>query len=163
MLAEDLLSLCLRIGELAFSATVAGLTGQYLHAIKGVRAWDKKRFIYTEIVAALGILVALMFLIPFASTFIHWPVDFVMFVLFMVAFGLLVNFIGPMDCGSVWNWNGITGKSECSKFKADIAFLFLASIFFFVSTLLGLYVIHRRRRAVTGATTHRRRWYRSNY
>jgi hypothetical protein len=41
-----------------------------------------------------------------------------------------------MHCGSVWNWHGITGESQCSKFKADIAFCFLASIFFLVSALL---------------------------
>jgi len=161
MILEDLLSLLLRIGELAFSATVAGLTGQYLHAIKGERAWDKKRFIYTEVVAALGILFSLLFLLPFAGSFIHWPMDFILFILYMVAFGLLVNFIGPMSCGSVWNWNGITGDSQCSKFKADIAFAFLASIFFLASALLGLYVVHRRRNTATTATG-RRRWYRSS-
>jgi hypothetical protein len=53
----------------------------------------------------------------------------------MVAFGLLANYIGS-DCGSIWNWNGITGNGSCSKFKADIAFTFLASIFFLVSALL---------------------------
>jgi len=161
MLAEDLLSLCLRIGELAFTAVVAGLTGQYLHANKHESAWSKKRFIYTEVVAAIGILFSLLFLLPFASSFIHWPMDFVLFILFMVAFGLLANFIGPMNCGSVWNWHGITGKSQCSKFKADIAFCFLASIFFLASALLGLYVVHRRRRAAVDRVS-KRRWYRSS-
>jgi len=161
MLLADLFSLLLRIGELAFSATVAGITGQYLHANKGSSAWSKKRFIYTEVIAALGILISLLFLIPFTSTFIHWPVDLFLFAAWMVAFGLLVNFIGPMHCGSVWNWNGITGKGQCSKFKADIAFCFLASIFFLASALLGIYVVHRRRKSST-TVDRRRRWYRSS-
>jgi hypothetical protein len=73
-----------------------------------------------------------------------------------------------MDCGSIWNWNGLTGKSACSKFKADIAFCFLTSIFFLASALLGFWVMHRRRnRAVAGdrtgtATGGRRRWYRNS-
>jgi hypothetical protein len=79
---------------LAFSATVAGLTGAYLHAIKGERAWDKKRFIYTEIVAALGIFFSLLFLLPFAGSFLHWPADLILFILFMVAFGLLTSVRG---------------------------------------------------------------------
>jgi hypothetical protein len=40
------------------------------------------------------------------------------------------------NCGSIWNWNGITGGNTCDKFRADLAFLFLASIFFLVSALL---------------------------
>jgi len=162
MLAEDLVSLCLRIGELAFSATVAGLTGSYLHTQKHTSAWSKKRFIYTEVVAAIGILFSLLFLLPFAASFIHYPADFLLFILFMIAFGLLANFIGPMHCGSIWNWHGITGKATCSKFKADIAFCFLASIFFLASALLGLYVVHRRRRATAvDGVGRKRRWYRS--
>jgi len=161
MLAEDALSFCLRVGELAFSATVAGLTGAYLHSQKHQSAWSKKRFIYTEVVAAIGILFSLLFLFPFTASFIHYPVDFLLFALFMIAFGLLANFIGPMNCGSIWNWHGITGKATCSKFKADLAFCFLASIFFLVSALLGVWVIHRRRRvATTDGVGSRRRWYR---
>jgi hypothetical protein len=161
MICEDLLSLCLRIGELAFSATVAGLTGQYLHQQKGTSAWSKKRFIYTEVIAAIGILFSLLFLLPFAASFLHWPVDFLLFAGFMVAFGLLANYIGP-DCGSIWNWNGITGKGSCDKFKADIAFTFLAAIFFLVSALLGLYVMHKRRTSRVTSTRSRSRWYRSS-
>jgi len=162
MLLEDILSFCLRLGELAFSATVAGLTGSYLHAQKHQSSWSKKRFIYTEVVAALGILFSLLFLIPFSKSFIHWPADFVLFILFMIAFGLLANFIGPMHCGSIWNWHGITGKATCSKFKADLAFCFLASIFFLASALLGLWVVRRHRRANVDRVSTRRRWYRSS-
>jgi len=163
MICDDLLSLALRIGELAFSATVAGLTGSYLHAQKDQSAWSKKRFIYTEIVAAIGILFSLLFLLPFTASFIHWPMDLLLFAMFMVAFGLLANFIGPMNCGSIWNWNGITGKATCDKFKADLAFCFLASIFFLASALLGIWVMHKRRTTHTTKTTSsRRRWYRSS-
>jgi len=167
MLCDDLLSLCLRIGELAFSAVVAGLTGQYLHQQRGASAWNKKRFIYTEVIAAIGILFSLIFLLPFLASFIHWPMDLVLFAGFMVAFGLLANYIGP-DCGSIWNWHGITHGGSCDKFKADLAFAFLASIFFLVSALLGIYVMHKRRRSTRtvvtdGAAGRRRRWYRRSY
>jgi len=161
MILTDLVSLCLRVGELAFSATVAGLTGQYLHQHKSSSAWSEKRFIYSEVVAAIGILFSLLFLLPFASSFLHWPADLLLFVMFIVAFALLTNYIGPMNCGSVWNWHGITGKSECSKFKADIAFCFLAAIFFLASALIGLWVVHRHRTTSNTTTTRRRRWYRS--
>ncbi|QSZ36826.1 hypothetical protein DSL72_006709 [Monilinia vaccinii-corymbosi] len=162
MILIDLFSMALRIGELIFSTVVTGITGSYLHSVKAESAWTKKRFIYTEIIAALGIFVSLLFLLPFTWSFIHWPVDFVMFILFMVSFGLLANFIGPLHCGSLWNWHGITGKSTCSKWKADLAFTFLASIFFLASALLGMWVVYRRRPTTTDQqVTSRRRWYRS--
>jgi hypothetical protein len=111
------------------------LTGEYLHQEKGTSAWNKKRFIYTEVIAAIGILFSLLFLLPFASSFIHWPMDFILFAGFIVAFGLLAHY-NTSNCGSIWNWHGITGSGSCSKFKADIAFTFLAAIFFLVSALL---------------------------
>jgi hypothetical protein len=77
--------------QLAFSATVAGLTGQYLHQHKSTSAWDEKRFIYTEVVAAIGILFSLIFLFPFAGSFLHWPADLLLFILYIVAFALLTN------------------------------------------------------------------------
>jgi hypothetical protein len=163
MILSDILSLCLRVGELAFTSVVAGLTGSYLHQHKGTSAWDQKRFIYTEVIAAIGILFSLLFLLPFAGSFIHWPIDFLLFAGLMVSFGLLANYIGS-DCGSIWNWNGIAHGGSCNKFKADLAFLFLASIFFLVSAILGIYVVHKRRRnAVVKDNGRRRRWYRRSY
>jgi len=91
MLLIDIFSLCLRIGELAFTAVVAGLTGQYLHQHKGASAWDEKRFIYTEVIAAIGILYSLLFLLPFMSSFWHWPMDFVLFAGTLIAFALLAH------------------------------------------------------------------------
>jgi len=72
---------------------VAGITGAYLNSISYVSNSDatKARFIYTEVVAGLAILLALLWLVPFSGTFIHWPIDFLLFVCWIVAFGLLVN------------------------------------------------------------------------
>lgn len=82
------------------------------------------------VVSALGIVFSLLFLLPFASSFLHYPADLILFILYIVAFALLVNYIGPMNCGSVWDWHGITGKSACSKFKADSEYSPSRSILF---------------------------------
>lgn len=169
--ADDLISMLLRIGELAFAAVVAGLTGEYLHSVRGSPAWTKKRFIYTEVIAAVSILVSLLWLLPFTATFIHWPVDFLLFVAWIVAFGLLVDFIGPLHCGSVFHWGDITHKGTCQKWKADVAFAFLSAIFWLASALLGLWYLRRRRAGVgrnavagdgvgTNTVNGRRKWYR---
>jgi len=170
MVLERIASMALRIGELAFAAVVLGITSEYLHAVRNVGDWHKKRFIYTDVVACLSIILSLFWLLPFAGGFIHWPVDLILFILWIVAFGLLVAFIGPLNCGSVFHWGDITQSGGCQKWKADVAFAFLSAIFWLASALLGLYFVHkhRTRGAVadggvgTNAGKNRRRWYRSN-
>ena len=80
------------VAQLAFAAIVAGLTGQYLHSVSGSETtWDQGRFIYTEVVAGLSIILAIIWLFPFSGSFIHYPADFFISVMWFVAFGLLVN------------------------------------------------------------------------
>lgn len=90
MALDRLVSLILRGAELVFAAIVAGVNGEYLHRNKGTGG-EQWRFILTEVAAALGIFFALIWLIPFSSTFTHWPIDFIVSILFWVSFGVLVN------------------------------------------------------------------------
>jgi hypothetical protein len=98
MILADLLSIVLRLAELAFAAIVAGLNGDYLHTVHKVDSWQLGRFIYTEAVAGISILLALIWLIPFSGSFIHWPADFIISVAWFVSFGLLVDWLGD-NCG----------------------------------------------------------------
>ncbi|KAK0616042.1 membrane-associating domain-containing protein [Bombardia bombarda] len=166
MILADLFSILLRLGELAFAAIVAGLTGKYLHAVKGSSSWEQGRFIYTEVVAGLSIFFSIIWLIPFSSSFIHWPADFVISVMWFVAFGLMVDWLNG-TCGYIFDWDNIalsSGTNTCVEWKTDIAFAFLSAIFWLVSALLGVYWVHRhttRRAVVTDGAHTRRRWYRS--
>jgi len=163
MALPEILSIILRLAELAFAAIVAGLTGSYLHAARGASAWDLGRLIYTEVVAGLSIFFALIWLLPFAGSFIHWPADLFFSVLWFVAFGLLVDWLGG-SCGDVFDWNGIAVRGgeagSCNRLKADVAFVFLSAIMWLVSALVGIYWVRRHTR-VAPAPVHRRRWYRS--
>lgn len=91
MLLANIFSMVLRLAELAFAAIVAGITGNYLHSQQGVSAWDLGRFIYTEVVAGLSIIFAIIWLFPFSGSFIHWPADLFISIMWWVVFGLLVN------------------------------------------------------------------------
>lgn len=91
MAIDRIVSLVLRAAELVFAAIVAGVNGQYLHKASGASSWALGRFIYAEVVAALGILFSLLLLIPFSSTFVHWPLDIFMSVNWWIVFGLLVD------------------------------------------------------------------------
>ncbi|EFX03148.1 integral membrane protein [Grosmannia clavigera kw1407] len=162
MLLADLLSMALRLAELAFAAIVAGLSGSYLHSMRGTSSWHLRRFIYAEVVAGLSILLSIVWLFPFAGSFIHWPVDIVLAATWFTVFGLLVNWLHG-SCGSVFDWHGIAlrGSAACPKWKADIAFSFLSAICWLVSGLLGIYRVHRRRSAPAEAQQRRGRWYRA--
>lgn len=98
MVLASMVSMIFRLAEIAFAAIVAGLTGKYLHATEGTSSWEQGRFIYTEVVAGLSILLALIWLFPFSSSFIHWPADFLMSVMWFVSFGLLVDWLNG-SCG----------------------------------------------------------------
>ncbi|KAK4230272.1 CASP-like protein UU5 [Podospora fimiseda] len=167
MALAEILSMVLRLAELAFAAIVAGLNGDYLHAARGASAWDLGRHIYTEIVAGLAIIFAILWLFPFSSSFIHWPADLLISIMWFVAFGLLVDWIGGRGCGYIFDWDGFSFRdtASCAQFKATIAFTFLSAICWLVSALLGLYWVRRHTRrsttAVTPGTYPRRRWYRS--
>lgn len=94
MAFDRIISFVLRAAELAFAAIVAGLLGSYLDKSEA-SSWDNARHIYTIVVAALAMLLSLLWLLPFTSTFVHWPVDLFISILWFVAFGLLVDVSSP--------------------------------------------------------------------
>jgi hypothetical protein len=98
MILVNLFSMILRLAELAFACIVAGITGNYLHSVSGSSSWDQARFIYTEVVAGITIVAAIIWLFPFSGSFIHWPIDLFISILWWVVFGLLVNFLNG-TCG----------------------------------------------------------------
>ena len=98
MIFADILSIILRLAQLVFAAIVAGLTGDYLHKVQGTSAWAQGRFIYTVIVAGLAIIMSIVWLIPFSSSFIHWPADLIMSIMWFVSFGLMVDALNG-SCG----------------------------------------------------------------
>ncbi|KAM0333293.1 hypothetical protein ACHAQA_001954 [Verticillium albo-atrum] len=163
MALDRILSMVLRTAELAFAAIVTGLVGHYLD-VSTASAWTNARHIYTIVVSAISILLALLWILPFSSTFVHWPVDLFISILWFVAFGLLVDLIGN-GCGGVFNWSNITirGDDACGRFKAIVAFAFLSAICWLASAVIGFFWTRRRTATVDRHhhSTQRRTWYRS--
>ncbi|KFH41082.1 hypothetical protein ACRE_082040 [Hapsidospora chrysogenum ATCC 11550] len=165
MALDRLVSLLLRGAELAFAAIVAGVNGEFLHK-SNADSWTLGRFIYTEVVAGIAIFFALIWLVPFSSTFVNWPVDIIISLCWWAAFGLLVDDLQGGACGGVFSWGNIALRGDpCGKFKAVIAFTFLSAILWLVSALVGFFWTRRRERlAVRAESAHRRRrWYRHSY
>ncbi|KAH6697188.1 membrane-associating domain-containing protein [Plectosphaerella plurivora] len=162
MAFDRILSFVLRAAELAFAAIVAGILGHFLDH-SAASAWDNGRHIYTITVSALAMLLALLWLLPFSSAFVHWPVDLFISILWFVAFGLLVDLTGS-GCGGIFDWSNITvrGNDACGRFKAVIAFAFLSAICWLASAVIGFFWTRRRTNAVADRPVRQRRgWYRS--
>ncbi|RDA88572.1 hypothetical protein CP532_5840 [Ophiocordyceps camponoti-leonardi (nom. inval.)] len=145
---DRIVSLILRAAEVAFAIIVAAVTGYYLHGSNS-SAWSLGRYIYTEVVAGLSILLGLLWLLPFASTFSHWPADIFISLLWWASFALLVNATGS-SCGAIFNWQNVafTGEDQCGRFKADIAFAFMSAVLWLASALVGLLWTGRHERRV---------------
>jgi hypothetical protein len=153
-----LLSIVLRIAQIAFGAVVAGIIGHYLHEYHDAGAWPLARWIYTEVIAGLSILLGLIWLIPFASGFFSWPFDVIISFAWFAAFGILVDAIHKLSCGSIWQWGIVTHNSVCGRWKAAEAFSFLSAIVWLVSALVGLWFTFRVRDTTTDSAHRRRRW-----
>ncbi|EEY14440.1 conserved hypothetical protein [Verticillium alfalfae VaMs.102] len=85
MALDRILSMVLRAAELAFAAIVTGLVGHYLDHSQA-SSWTNARHIYTIVVSAISILLALLWILPFSSAFVPRPVDLFMYILWFVAF-----------------------------------------------------------------------------
>ncbi|KAJ5381649.1 uncharacterized protein N7496_004077 [Penicillium cataractarum] len=150
-----LVSIPLRIAEIAFAAVVAGIIGHYLASLDGISSWAQARWIYTEVIAGLSILLGLIWLIPFSSGFFSWPIDILISFAWFAAFGILVDALHHLSCGSIWAWH-FRGDAVCGRWKAAEAFSFLSAIVWLVSAIVGLWFTYRVRDH--GAGTTRRRW-----
>ncbi|KAI0017437.1 marvel domain-containing protein [Xylariomycetidae sp. FL0641] len=156
----DVVSIILRLAELAFAAIVAGVNGDYLHRYRHARSWDLGRFIYAEVVAGIALFLSLLWLVPFTASFVHWPGDLLVSVTWFVAFGLLVNQLHG-SCGYVFDWGDVgfyRRAGQCGEWKAVIAFCFLSAVVWLVSALVGfLWVRDHETRAYRRRTLRRSR------
>ncbi|KAF7718800.1 Uncharacterized protein PECH_005871 [Penicillium ucsense] len=143
-IASRVISIPLRIAEIAFAAVVAGIIGHYLHSFANIDAWAQSRWIYTEVIASLSILLGLLWLLPFAWGFHLWPLDILISFAWFAAFGILVDALHGMQCGGIWYWH-FRGLNQCGRWKAAEAFSFLSAIVWLISALVGLWFTYRAR------------------
>ncbi|KAL4821128.1 marvel domain-containing protein [Aspergillus spinulosporus] len=151
------LSVILRIAEIAFGAVVAGIIGWFLHRFGDLDAWPEARWIYTEVVAGISILFGIIWLVPFSSGFFTWPLDLLLSLAWFAAFGVQVDANHRLNCGSIWRWGFITDDTYCGRWKAAQAFSFLSAIVWIVSALVGMWFTFRVRRHATDRYGHRSR------
>jgi len=152
-----LLSFLIRLAQLVLALVVAGIIGYYLHHWGGDNSsWPTGRWIYTEVIAAISILLGLILLLPFTATIIMWHLDLFVALAWFSVFGILVDAIGDVSCNSVWDLSGLSHSTDCDRWKTAEAFSFITAILWLASAVVGLSFI---RRVGDRAASHRRYWY----
>ncbi|KAK3995215.1 hypothetical protein QBC44DRAFT_366741 [Cladorrhinum sp. PSN332] len=179
--ASKVLSVILRLGELACASIIIGLLGWFLGRLDEANAHTDSRIIYTMVIACIALALSIILMPPFTYSFMAFPIDFIFFVLFLVAFCLLEALTGINTCSSFWYWSYwgfywggfwrtptvvVTGPSDigwsgCSSWKTTLAFTFILSMTFLMSSGVGFYVVMKYReekkdyaKAVTKASDH---------
>jgi hypothetical protein len=94
-IASKIISAASRFLALASSAIVAGLLGRFVHHLHSMGFSGGSRVIYALALSGISIFFALLLLIPFKFTFWSFPLDIAMFIMWIVAFGLLTNVRWP--------------------------------------------------------------------
>lgn len=80
--------LCLRIWQLICSVIVLGILSSFLHRVAQAGAHRDGRIIYGIITASISTAFSIVFIAPFLYSFLAWPADFVLFVMWLVLFCL---------------------------------------------------------------------------
>ncbi|MCJ1474027.1 hypothetical protein MMC13_002685 [Lambiella insularis] len=134
----------LRIGQIAFALTVAGIVGKYMHdGVTGDLNAPIFQFIAIATLAFLSAFTSALGLVPIVTRTIYCVIETVMFIEWIVIFGLLFHFVGTLNCGSLWAWGDLTAPGQCSQWKAAVAFGLLSAAFWFLSLATGLITVHR--------------------
>jgi hypothetical protein len=87
--ASKAVSVTLRVLQLISAAIVAGILGRLLHLVHTAHGHFNNRLVYAITLAGLSIFFSLCLMVPLLYSFLAFPLDLIMFILWMVAFGLL--------------------------------------------------------------------------
>src|SRR5205809_7897954 len=90
-------SVILRIMEFISAVIVAAILGRYLYFLDIANVGASSRIIYAVVIAGLSIFFSLILIPPLKYSFYAFPLDFALFVCWMVAFGLLANVSPPIN------------------------------------------------------------------
>lgn len=87
--AHKVISVILRFIQFASAVIVVSVLGHFVHLISVDNGNTDGRIIYAMVVAGIGIIYSIVFFAPVEKLFLSFPADFVLFVMWLVAFCLL--------------------------------------------------------------------------
>ena len=91
-------SVIFRVAQLICSAIVVGILGAWEHRVNQAPiSHNNGRIIYSLVTGSLGLFVSILFIIPWIWFFYAFAMDFILFIMFLVAFGLMANVRCDLD------------------------------------------------------------------
>jgi hypothetical protein len=90
-MGSKIVSVVLRFVEFSSAIIVTSILGRYLHFLDAANVGAGSRIVYATVIGGLSIFFSLILILPFKYSFYAFPLDFALFICWMVAFGLLAN------------------------------------------------------------------------
>ncbi|KAH6977608.1 hypothetical protein EDB80DRAFT_757379 [Ilyonectria destructans] len=155
--AHKIASVILRFLELSSAVIVLGLLSRFAYNLSIAGVNMNGRLIYTMVVAGIGIVYSIFLCPPFDTLFMSFPFDFILFIMWLVAYCLLQTETRSHTCSATWYYNywgyywghfwtvGPVGRvninsAGCSQWRTVLAFSFIAWFLHLLSGILGVYV-----------------------
>jgi len=153
------ISVVLRCTEFISACVVVGIFGYFLRRLDLAGISANGRIVYAVVTAALGIVISICLIPPLRYSFWAFPLDIVMFIMWIVAFALLENLISGDACSAVWYYNywsfywgnfwlrpGVPINAvACGEWRSVLGFSFISAILWLFSGLLGMYAAFKYR------------------
>lgn len=150
MALARIISVALRLAQFLCAAIVLGLSAYFLHNYEKYRHGPFARLVYSTIISAISVWLALLWMVLPHATYVHFGTDLILCAAWFAVFGLLQDYYDDeIRCGDIWSWEGIdVSNNFCGQWNAAQAFSFLAAVFWFASFLVGILAWSRARTPV---------------
>ncbi len=93
--ASKVVMVVLRVWQLICSAIVLGILAAFMNRLHDVHGPKDGRIVYSIVTASISTAFSIIFIAPFFYSFLAFPFDFVLFVMWLVAFCLLESVSVP--------------------------------------------------------------------
>jgi len=131
-----ILRTALRGIQLVIALVIAGIYGQDLRKAHDAGEPTDSRWVFAEVVTGLSIITAIVYLVPMVRSFKFFAWDAVLFLFWLVLFGIYGKLYISEDC---------EGIGACKRMKTAVWFDMLGMIFWFLSTVAGAYMFWKDR------------------
>ena len=99
--ASKVLLVVLRVWQLICSVVVLGILAAFMNRVHDANGPKDGRIIYSIVTASISTAFSIIFIAPFFYSFLAFPFDFVLFVMWLVAFCLLETVRPYLHCSPV--------------------------------------------------------------
>ncbi|KAK3302945.1 uncharacterized protein B0T15DRAFT_437997 [Chaetomium strumarium] len=150
--AHKVISSCLRVFECGCCVIILGILARFFYILNRINGPTDSRLVYAISIAAISVALTLILVPPLKYSFQLFPIDFALFICWIVCFALLEDLTGTNTCTSSWfnnywivYWNSSTGNTRvvtqhrCSQWRVVLAFSFIVAFAWLLSGFLGCY------------------------